>query len=125
VAAFQENREATLQRLKAWKHWSQTGAAISYSHDSSFAEDEPLCAESLQQSLCSTTHSIVFMPTVPASVTRAALQTAFGSLAGLNEVIPGPVRADLVRRFPTSCIVKRRIFQPPQSGFHSACLGSF
>jgi hypothetical protein len=72
---------------------------VSYAQDSATAEHEPLCAESLQQSLCSATNSIIFVPTVPAAVTRAALQTAFGSLAGLNEVIPGPVRADLVRHF--------------------------
>ena len=97
MAAFQESREACLQRLKAWKNWRQEDGVISYAFDSSVAEDEPLCAESLAQSQCSATHSIIFVPTVPASVSRAALQSAFGSLAGLNEVIPGPVRADLVR----------------------------
>lgn len=95
VAAFQESHEASLQRLKAWKNWRQGGGVISYSHDSSVADDEPLCAEATQQTLCSTSNSIIFVPTVPASVSRAGLQAAFGSLAGLNEVIPGPVRADL------------------------------
>ena len=97
VAAFQESREASLQRLKAWKSWRHDGGSVSYSHDSSVAEDEPLCADSSLQSQSSTTNSIIFVPTVPACVTRVALQAAFGSLAGLNEVIPGPVRADLVR----------------------------
>lgn len=99
VAAFQEIREASLQRLKAWKSWRHDGGSVSYSHDSSVAEDEPLCADSSLQSQSTTTNTIIFVPTVPACVTRVALQTAFGSLAGLNEVIPGPVRADLVRHF--------------------------
>ena len=97
VAAFQESREVSLQRLKAWKRWRQDGGVVSYAHDSCAAGDEPLCAESSQQYQCSVTNSIIFIPNVPASVSRAALQSAFGSLAGLNELIPGPVRADLVR----------------------------
>jgi hypothetical protein len=96
VAVFQEGREACLQRLKAWKCWRQDGGVVSYAHDSCATGDEPLCAESPQQTQCSVTNSIIFIPNVPAAVSRAALQSAFGSLAGLNEVIPGPVRADLV-----------------------------
>jgi hypothetical protein len=102
VAVFQESHEAALQRLKAWKSWRENNGVISYAPNSSAADDEPLCAESSQQALSSACNSIIFVPSVPAVVTRAALQTAFGSLAGLNEVIPGPVRADLVGETPCS-----------------------
>ena len=134
VAAFQESHEASLQRLKAWKNWRQLGTVISYSPGSSVADDEPLCAEAAQQTLCSASNSIIFVPTVPAAVSRAALQLAFGSLAGLNEVIPGPVRADLVRSMhhfqpppsPSSCSSWQKLgTNRSTSGLHSACLGSF
>ncbi len=97
VAAAQEGREAFLQRVKLWRQWRQDGGVVSYSHDSSVIDHEPLCAEASQQALCSASNCIIFAPSVPASVSRAALQSAFACLAGVNEVIPGPVRADLVR----------------------------
>jgi hypothetical protein len=100
IAAFQEGREASLQRLQAWTQWRQDGGTVSYDHGAFLDKDEPLCAESELQSRCSAPNSVVFVPSVPASVSRAGLQAAFGSLAGLNEVIPGPVRADLVHHVP-------------------------